>query len=102
MESHLRGKDHLKRVKRENTWKKARQNNYARQEYSEFKKDMTILQNMCQAKVEELNDYKLTHDKQRKELRELKDMVRGHEEKHITKVDFKGSTSFIYNKRNEM
>ena len=52
---------------------------------------------MYQVKVKELNDYKVTCDKQRKELKELKDILRWHE-KHITKVEFKDRSSFVYEK----
>ena len=111
LDSHMRGKGHLKRElimqerMKENAgekcqtsaWEKERQNNYERQKYSELKKNMTILQNMYQAKVKELNDYKVTCDKQRKELKELKDILRWHE-KHITKVEFKDRSSFVYEK----
>ena len=59
---------------------------------------MTILQNMYQATVKELNAYKIMCDEQRRELKELKDMVKWHEEKHISKLDHKDRNSFVYRK----
>ena len=64
----MRGKGHLKRelimqerMKEDagekfqtSAWEKAWQTNYERQEHSELKKNMTILQNMYQAKVKSL------------------------------------------------
>ena len=88
-----------KRV-RQSAWETARQNDYERHDdYSKLKKNMTILQNMYQAKVNELNDYKIMCDEQRRELKELKDMVKWHEDKHISKVlDHKDRNSFVYGK----